>query len=97
MLQKVCSPDDNDGETKLFELMYTLIDIESKSDIMNNRKGILNLIEKTIMQNFYTDEADAHNYYFDRTRRKRDLGGKYDERAFNTTHDENEEFSEDEE
>ena len=97
LLQKVCSPDDNDGETKLFELMYTLIDIESKSDIMNNRKGILNLIEKTIMQNFYTDEADAHNYYFDRTRRKRDLGGKYDERAFNTTHDENEEFSEDEE
>ena len=97
LLREVCSPENNDGETQLFELMYTLIDIESRSDIMNNRKGILNSIETTIKQNFYTDEADAHEFYFDRIKRKRDLGGKYDERAFNTVHDEGEEFPEEEE
>lgn len=97
LLEEVCCPENNDGETKLFEMMYTLIDIESRADIMNNRKGILNAIEKTIMQNFYTDENDAHGYYFDRTKRKKDLGGKYDERAFSAVHDEGEEFTEDEE
>ena len=97
ILREVCDPEKNDGETQLFELMYTLIDIESRADIMNNRKGILNSIETTIKQNFYIDETDAHKFYFDRTKRKRDLGGKYDERAFNTVHDEGEEFLEDEE
>lgn len=95
LLEEVCRPEDNDGETALFEMMYTLIDLESKADVMNDRRGILSAIEKTIMQNFYRDEQDAHDYYFDRIKRKRDLGGKYDERAFNSVHGEGDEFSED--
>lgn len=101
LLNEVCSPENNNGETKLFELMYTLIDIESKSDMMNNRKGILEEIEKTLMQNFYQDESDAEEYYFARTERKKELGGKYDERALNgrfvAIQDEAEEFTGDDE
>lgn len=96
ILKNVCAPEKNEGETKLFEMMYTLIDIESKSNTMNNRKGILNQIEKTLKQNFYRDEKDARDYYFARTERKRDLGGKYDERAFEGILPESEEFEEDE-
>lgn len=44
-------------------MMYTLIDIESKSNLMNNRKGILDQIERTIKKNFYRDADDASNYY----------------------------------
>ncbi len=100
LLNKVCAPESNNGETKLFELMYTLVDIESRSDMMNNRKGILDEIEKTLMQNFYRDEGDANDYYFARTTRKKELGGKYDERALNgfvAVQDEAEEFTGDDE
>ena len=96
ILKEICDPSQNDGELQLFELMYSLIDIESNSNTMNNRKGILDQIEKTIKQNFYRDEDDAEEYYFARTRRKKDLGGKYDERAFEGVLPEGEEFTEDE-
>jgi len=96
ILANVCSAEKNNNEEKLFELMYTLIDIESKSSTMNNRKGILDQIEKTLKQNFFKNEADAEKYYFTRTARKRDLGGKYDERAFEGILPESEEFEEDE-
>jgi len=97
ILKEVCTPDKNNGEEQLFELMYTLVDIESKSNAMNNRKGILEQIEKTIKQNFYKNEDDASKYYFIRTKRKRDLGGKYDEKAFEGVLPEKEEFGDEEE
>lgn len=97
ILKNVCAPGDNNGEEQLFELMYTLVDIESKSSTMNNRKGILDQIEKTIKQNFYKNEDDASSYYFSRTKRKKDLGGKYDERAFEGVLPEKEEFGDEEE
>ncbi|MCM1524182.1 MAG: DNA phosphorothioation system sulfurtransferase DndC [Ruminococcus sp.] len=81
ILKEVCRAEDNNGEEQLFELMYTLIDIESKSNSMNNRKGIMELLEKTLKQNFYKNEKDARDYYYDRINRKQNMGGKYDERA----------------
>lgn len=95
ILKEVCSPSRNNEEEMLFELMYTLIDIESKSSIMNNRKGILDQIEKTIKQNFYKNEQDAQDFYFAKTSRKRALGGKYDIRAFEGILNEAEELEED--
>ena len=98
VLEDVCEThntttyDENSQEEQLFELMYTLIDIESKSSTMNNRKGILEQIEKTLKQNFYKNEDDAKKYYFDRTKRKKDLGGKFDKRAFEGILEEGEEF-----
>jgi len=97
ILKDVCNPDTNNGEEQLFELMYTLVDIERKSSTLNNRKGILDQIEKTIKQNFYKNEEDASEFYFTRTKRKKDLGGKYDERAFEGVLPEKEEFGDEEE
>lgn len=95
LLKEVCSPENNNGEEQLFELMYTLIDIESKSNSMNNRKDVIEMLEKTIKQNFYKNEEDAKVYYFKRTIRKREMGGKYDERALAEILPEGEEFDED--
>lgn len=97
ILKEICSPKDNNGEEKLFEMMYTLIDIERKANIINNRKGIIEQIEKTIKHNFYKNEQDAKEFYFARTMRKRELGGKYDIRAFEGIMDEAEEFKEENE
>lgn len=77
LLRRICEPQANDDETLLFEMMYTLIDIESKSNLMNNRKGILDQIERTIKKNFYRDADDASNYYFERIKRKKEHGAKY--------------------
>ena len=76
LLQRICDPQANDDETMLFEMMYTLIDIESKSNLMNNRKGILDQIERTIKKNFYKNADDAASYYFDRIKRKKEHGAK---------------------
>lgn len=97
LLKEVCDSNKNDGETMLFELMYSLIDIESKSNIMNNRKGILDSIERTIKKSFYKDAHDASTYYFDRISRKREQGAKYDEKIFGNILPETEEFEDDQE
>lgn len=88
ILKNVCTPENNNDETMLFELMYTLIDIESKSNMMNNRKGILNQIEQTIKKNFYKDESDAATYYFDRIKRKKEHGAKYGDNILSETENE---------
>lgn len=88
ILKDICSPANNNDETMLFELMYTLIDIESKSNMMNNRKGILNQIEQTIKKNFYKNADDAAEYYFDRVKRKKEHGAKYDDNILQETEDE---------
>ena len=77
LLQQICAPENNDDETLLFEMMYTLIDIEGKSNLMNNRKGILDQIEHTIKNNFYKDATDASEYYFNRIKRKKEHGAKF--------------------
>lgn len=87
-------------DSMLFQMMYSLIDIEANSDTMNNRKGILDQIESTIKQHFYADEADAKKYYYDRIDRRRDNGGKFDERVYGKNDDvlpEAEEFDGDDE
>ena len=88
ILKNICNPDANNDETMIFELMYTLIDIESKSNMMNNRKGILNQIEQTIKKNFYKDADDASEYYFERIKRKKEYGARYDDNILQEAEDE---------
>lgn len=88
LLWRICEPQANDDETLLFEMMYTLIDIESKSNLMNNRKGILDQIERTIKKNFYRDADDASNYYFERIKRKKEHGAKYTDNILPETEEE---------
>ena len=88
LLRRICEPQANDDETLLFEMMYTLIDIESKSNLMNTRKGILDQIERTIKKNFYRDADDASNYYFERIKRKKEHGAKYTDNILPETEEE---------
>ena len=59
-----------------FEMAYSLIDIEKRSNSLNKRKGVLDELESCIQRTFYKNEEDATKFYIDQTQRKKDLGGK---------------------
>ena len=61
-------------------MMYSLIDVERNAVGMNQRKGILDDLEKIISRTFYQNEDDATQYYMDKMNRKKDYGGKYNEK-----------------
>ncbi len=79
LLKDVCQETDEDEEL-LFEMAYSLIDLENYSNSLNQRKGIQTVLEKTIKHNFYKNEEDALNYYSNIMNRKQNLGGKYNEK-----------------
>ena len=75
-------------------MMYSLIDIENNATGMNQRKGIVDKIEKTIKQTFYKNEQDATQFYMDKMNRKKDYGGKYNEKFLDYGNQQPEEISE---
>ena len=91
ILKQVCS-EQNPEEELNFEMMYSLIDVENRANSLNQRKGILDSLEACITHTFYKDEEDALQYYMDRLERKREMGGKYDEKFFAHVKSEGEEF-----
>lgn len=87
------------NEELAFEMAYSLIDIENHSNSLNQRKGVADALEKCIQKTFYRDEEDATDYYLSQIARKKELGGKYNEKALDSTYDdltEDEESDEDE-
>ena len=79
ILKTVCSKLAPDEELA-FEMMYSLIDIENRSSSINQRNGVLDDLETAIEHTFYKNEEDALQYYTDRINRKKDHGGKYNEK-----------------
>lgn len=79
ILENVCKELYGDQELA-FEMMYSLIDVESNASRMNQRKGIINDLEKVIEKTFYQNEEDATQYYMDKTYRKKNYGGKYNKK-----------------
>lgn len=79
LLKQVCEESEPDEEL-LFEMAYSLLDIENYSNSLNQRKGIQSNIEKTIKRTFYKNEEDATKYYSSSVNRKQELGGKYNEK-----------------
>ena len=79
ILQSVCQNMYGDQEL-VFEMMYSLIDVESNATGMSQRKGIIDDLEKVISRTFYKNEDDATKYYMDKMSRKKDYGGKYNEK-----------------
>lgn len=79
ILKAVCN-DVCPDEELAFEMMYSLIDIENKATGANQRKNILKDLTHAIETTFYKNEQDALDYYTDRMKRKKDLGGKYNEK-----------------
>ncbi len=84
-------------EELAFEMAYSLIDIENRSNSLNQRKGISDSLEACIQKTFYKNEDDATEYYLSQVTRKKDLGGKYNEKALDSSYDEPVEDEEDEE
>lgn len=79
ILEKVCRrmyPE----EELVFEMMYTMIDLENKAFGVNQRKDILEGINNTISKTFYKDEDDATQFYSDMMVRKKEHGGNYNEK-----------------
>lgn len=68
-------------EELLFELGANLLDIEYKTSDIKNRKGVLSKLEQQIRKCYYKNEEDATAFALDKNRRKRAMGGKYNEKA----------------
>ena len=91
VLKSVCE-DLFPEEELTFEMLYSMIDIENQSNSLNQRKGILDDLEKCISHTFYMNEEDATRYYEDRITRKKELGGKFNDKFFAYIQSEAEEF-----
>lgn len=71
MLLETCQEVAPDKELA-FELAYSLLDIEARSQGLNQRKDIFKNLEDAIRRNFYEGEEDATNFYLTRRRREVD-------------------------
>ena len=78
VLADVCARLYGDEELA-FEMMYSLVDIESRAAGLGDRKGILEAMERVIGQTFYRNEEDATQYYAERMARKKEMGAAYNE------------------
>lgn len=76
------------NEELAFEMAYSLIDVENHSNSLNQRKGVADELENCIHKTFYKNEADATQYYLSQVARKKELGGKYNEKALDGSYDE---------
>lgn len=88
ILKKTCF-DSYPDEELVFEMMYSLLDVENRANSLNQRKGILEKLEACIKKNFYQNEEDATKYYLDKVTRKKEYGAKYDERFMKELPEEN--------
>lgn len=79
LLEKVCH-EMYPKEELLFETAYSLVDIENRASGMNQRKGILDEVNETISKTYYRDEEDATDFYSKTMTRKKENGGKYNEK-----------------
>lgn len=75
-------------EELAFEMAYSLIDIENHSSSLNQRRGVVDSLESCIQKTFYKNEDDATEFYLNQVKRKRDLGGKYNEKVLDNSYDE---------
>ncbi len=80
-----------------FELLYSLVDLENQANGISQRKGILDSLENCIKHNFYRNEEDATLYYSSQIERKKNTGGRYNEKFFTHVQEAGEEFEDDSE
>lgn len=80
ILKEICSNSKFNDEELLFEMMYSLIDIENTSTGFDKKKRLTDTLTKCIKSNFYKNETDATQYYYEQEIRKRQFGGSYNEK-----------------
>jgi DNA sulfur modification protein DndC len=79
ILEEICCKMYPDEEL-IFEMMYTMIDLENRAIGVNQRKDILDDIKNAISKTYYKNEVDATQFYSDMMIRKKEHGGKYNEK-----------------
>lgn len=84
-------------EELAFEMVYSLIDIENQCNGFSKRKEIMNSLKSCIQSTFYKNETDAKRYYLDKVERKKEYGGKYNEKILDNSYDYLDEDEENEE
>lgn len=87
ILKQVCDevcPD----EQLAFEMMYSMIDTENAASGMHQRSTVLDDLQRVVATTFYRNEEDALNYYTDMMTRKKDFGGRYNEKFLDYIHEE---------
>ena len=57
-----------------------MIDLENKAIGVSQRKDIVEAINDAICKTYYKNEDDATQYYSDMMTRKKEHGGKYNEK-----------------
>lgn len=87
VLKEVCDANAV-GEDLAFEMMYSLVDLENHASGLNDRKGIIDELEAVIGKTFYRNRDDATAYYTDKMLRKKELGGRYNEKFLDYQDDE---------
>lgn len=75
-------------EELAFEMAYSLIDVENHSNSLNKRRGVTDALEQCINRTFYKNEEDATEFYLNQMARKKNFGGKYSEKALDSSYDE---------
>ncbi len=74
-------------EELAFEMAYSLVDIENQFKSLNKRKGVTDELRSCIQKTYYKNEEDATEFYLSQVTRKKDLGGKYNEKALDSSYD----------
>lgn len=86
-LKQVCE-DEYPEEEQLFELMYTMLDIENRSGKIDKRKDVAARLNAAVEKNYYKNEMDASEYFFADMQRKKEMGATYVEQALDDLEDE---------
>lgn len=87
ILEQICREVCPDEELA-FEMMYSMIDMENAASGIHQRSTILEDLQHMIGITFYRDENDALKYYTNTMTRKKDLGGRYNEKFLDFIHEE---------
>lgn len=87
VLKQVCLSEYPEEE-QLFELMYTMLDIENRSGKIDKRKDVADKLNAAIGKNYYKNESDAAEYFFADMQRKKEMGATYVEQALEDVEDE---------
>lgn len=81
-LLKECCDKYDSNEELLFELLYSILDLEKKAEKTGNRRQLIENLKTVISRTFYRNEEDALEYYTNTNILLRDHGLKYREVLF---------------
>lgn len=86
ILEQVCAELAPDEELA-FELAYSLLDVEARSQSLNRRKDLFKQMENTIKRTYYKNEEDALTFYLARHAREVQVDDRIAEKSLDEFED----------